>query len=78
MDVPEVGKFVIVRKRPGVIRSVTPIENTSEGRPNLGDVDYVDGYEHPQEDRLIWEREINANVLKVRDYPPIDDPASNP
>ncbi|OPY30649.1 MAG: ATP-dependent helicase HepA [Methanomassiliicoccales archaeon PtaU1.Bin030] len=78
MEVPEVGKYVIVRKRPGIIRNVVPIEDTSEGRLNLVEVDYVDGYEHPAEDRLIWERELNANVLKVLDNPAIDDPASRP
>jgi SNF2 family DNA or RNA helicase len=78
MEVPEVGKYVIVRKRPGIIRNVSPIEGSSEERVNLVEVDYIDGYEHPEEDRLIWERELNANVLKVLDYPNIDDPASRP
>jgi len=78
MEVPEVGKYVIVRRRPGIIRNVVPIEDTSEGRLNLVEVDYIDGYEHPDEDRLIWEREFNANVLKVIDNPAINDPSSRP
>lgn len=78
MEVPEVGKYVIVRKRPGLIRNIVPIEGASEGRLNLVEVDYIDGYEHPDEDTMVWEREVNASVLKVLDYPAIDDPNSRP
>lgn len=79
MRVPEIGQFVLVRRRPGIVRHRTEF---SEERTNqilhMVDLEYIDGYDHPQEDRIVWEREIGMKPYSVLDFPAINQSSNLP
>ena len=79
MAVPQTGQFVLVRRRPAMVRNQFPFNDDATGRElHVIDVEYIDGYEYPSEDRVIWEREIGAKAYKGLDYPEIENQQSRP
>jgi len=78
MDTPQAGQSVIVRNRPAVIRDVTAAPGPGPGgEMHVLEVEYLDGYGHPDREALIWEREVDARVLSALRLPKVDD-ASRP
>jgi len=70
MEIPEIGQIVLVRNRPAIIRNqVTFSEGSSGIQLHTLDLEYIDGYNHPTEDRIIWEREINAKSFSSLQFP---------
>ena len=79
MKVPEIGQFVRVRKRPAIVRNKVEFsEATTSKRLHMLDIEYFDGYDHPPEDRVVWEKEIGATPYSVLDFPNIDNPSNPP
>jgi hypothetical protein len=79
MDLPEVGRYVFVRKRPAIVRNVTTFsEDLTAKQMHFVDVEYIDDYDYPAEDKLIWEREVNAKLIPVLDFPEIEKATSQP
>ena len=62
--VPQCGQLVIVRSRPAIVIEVRHRQdpNTSESM-NYIQVEYIDGWNYPQDDSLVWEREAGARIL---------------
>jgi len=59
---PEHGQAVVVRGRPASVQAVRPHAN---GGPtvHLVDVEYLDGWDFPADDTVLWEVEVGARVL---------------
>jgi ERCC4-related helicase len=75
MDSPEVGKYVVIRKRPAVVRDVKTFSDGQSARlMHTVEVDYLDGLENPDHDRIVWEREIRPQLLPALDLPDIMAP----
>lgn len=70
MPAPEAGQLVVVRRRPAVVRSAIPAPS-KEGTRTLVHVEYIDGYDHPAEDKVIWEVEVGADRLKNAGWPKV-------
>ena len=69
---PEPGNAVSVRGRPATVQDVRPHSGNGEAC-HLVDVDYLDTWEFPAHDTLLWEREIDARVLPGTGWPRIGD-----
>ena len=69
---PEQGQLVLIRRRPATVRNKFLLTDpqTSETL-NLIDVEYVDGWNFPLEDRIVWEREVGARILSKVTLPDI-------
>jgi len=79
MKVPEIGQCVVVRNRPAIVRNKCESLGDREGsKIHLLDIEYLDGYNHPQEDRLIWEREISVRLFSIFDFPEISPTSLKP
>ena len=65
---PRVGMLATVRNRRGLISGVEPFDGGTDGRLHLVTVEYTDA-ESPSDDQLIWEREINTNLLEPTALP---------
>jgi len=78
-NVLEPGQLVIVRRRPAIVRHCT---RTTAKDPsdvlNIVDIDYIDGWDFPPDDRIIWEREIGAEIKSSIALPKIDEPSVKP
>jgi superfamily II DNA or RNA helicase len=71
-DIPQPGQAVLVRGRPATVRDVSPF--TGDGPAvHLVDVEYFDGIEFPAEDTVLWECELDAEVLSGGGLPRVDD-----
>jgi len=71
-SIPEIGQFTNIRKRPALVRNVETFKESRSGQDlHMIDVEYIDDYSYPPEDKLIWEREVGAKTLKILDYPDI-------
>ncbi|MBK8464930.1 MAG: DEAD/DEAH box helicase family protein [Chloracidobacterium sp.] len=57
-----------VRNRRGIISAVTPINDLNGESVHLVQIDYTDT-DSPVTDSLIWEREIQPNLLEARALP---------
>lgn len=67
-----------VRNRQGLISASEPFDGSEEGRFHLVTVEYLDG-ETPQEDQLIWEREVGTSLREPTALPNVSgDPAMPP
>ncbi len=74
MTAPEVGQYVLVRNRPAIIRNRIPFSDDRTGQQyNMYDIDYIDGLDYPSDDKILWEREINAKAFKAIDFPDISN-----
>ncbi len=70
--VPEIGQFTLIRKRPAIVRNLIPFqEPRSANELHMLDVEYIDGLDHPSEDKVIWEREVGAKSYSILDLPDI-------
>jgi hypothetical protein len=75
-QMPRVGNVANVRNRRGIITAVDEFDAKPEGRFHLVTVEYTDA-DGVADDRLIWEREPNAEVVppsalpKVSTVPPM-------
>ena len=77
--IPVAGQMVVVRNRPGVVRDVVAYGgNGSGGMLHLVELEYLDGWEHPGQESVLWEREVAPRVLDRRALPDIAAPASRP
>jgi ERCC4-related helicase len=75
--IPESGQAVLVRRRPAVVRDVEPSKNGPSTIHRV-EVEYLDGWNHPPEDNILWELERDAAILTRAGLPRIDDPQSQP
>lgn len=72
MRVPDIGQCVLVRKRPAVVRNKIQSPGNRDGvKTHLLDVDYLDSYNYPASDKIVWEREIGADIYALHDFPEI-------
>ena len=74
-DIPRAGQMVIIRERPAVVRDVVtwPLQSSSGvAQTHAVDIEYIDGWDFPASDRLIWERELGATVVSRSTMPQID------
>lgn len=70
---PRPGQAVVVRNRPGVVEDVTASPSSAEGKFHYTTVRYIDGWRHPERDRLLWEREPAAQVIDRLAWPDIEN-----
>jgi hypothetical protein len=79
LEIPSAGQMVVVRNRPGVVRDVAPYGgNGRSGVLHLVDLEYIDGWDHPAHESVLWEREVGPRVVSRLALPRIDDPVSRP
>ncbi len=72
MNVPEIGQCVLVRKRPAIVRNKVGSPGDRDGViTHLLELEYIDGYKHPSEETIVWEREINPQIYSVYEFPDI-------
>jgi superfamily II DNA or RNA helicase len=77
--IPVAGQMVVVRNRPGVVRDVFAYGgNGSGGALHLIELEYLDGWEHPGQESVLWEREVAPRVVSRLALPDIAAPASRP
>ena len=69
---PEPGHAVSLRGRPATVIDVRRHEN-GVGAFHLVDVEYLDHWEFPDGDCVVWERERDARVLAGAGWPRLDD-----
>lgn len=79
MVVPEIGQYVIIRRRPAIVRNQIPFQDGQSGHQHhFIDIEYIDGYDYPTEDRIIWELEINQRAFHSLDFPTVASPGTAP
>ena len=67
--IPKVGQTAIIRNRPAIIREVTESKTTEKEIIHGVLVEYIDGFTHPVEDFVLWEREIRTELLSNATIP---------
>jgi superfamily II DNA or RNA helicase len=69
---PQQGQLVSLRKRPAIVRDAQQkIDlNTSQVLDILR-VEYIDGWDFPTEDNILWQREVGARILSEVTLPDI-------
>jgi len=75
---PEPGQLIQVRNRPALVKNV--VSNEKDETPmNLVNIEYLDGYDHPDEDQILWEVEPTSAHLENAGWPDINrlDPDQN-
>lgn len=70
-QIPHIGQNVVVRNRPGIVKDIKKFESPADGVVNGIWIDYIDGYQNPERDFVIWERELNTSVFKSSSLPDI-------
>jgi len=56
--------MVMVRNRPGVVRDVVAYSgNGRAGALHLVDLEYIDGWGHPGQESVLWEREVAPRIV---------------
>src|SRR6266704_5687333 len=78
LAIPQAGQTVIVRNRPALVRSVDERSHPSMPATHEVQVEYIDGWSHPESDYLIWELERGARVVASLAIPRIDEPGNYP
>ncbi|MBU7017305.1 MAG: DEAD/DEAH box helicase family protein [Theionarchaea archaeon] len=77
--VPELGQLAMVRRRPALIREVTKFTDSfTKNTQHILNVEYIDGWNFPSEDTLIWEKEIDARIISHLTLPDVGSPNSQP
>lgn len=77
--IPTVGQMVIVRGRPAIVKDITPSKNSTNVEIfHAIDVQYIDGWLHPEKDLLIWEREYETEIVQGNMLPKIDNEDFSP
>ena len=63
--VPEQGQAVLVRGRPAAVRECIGHVDAATQEPfHVVDIEYIDGWDFPGEDRVVWEREWGTQILR--------------
>ena len=71
-NVPEIGQFTLIRKRPAVVRNLIPFQEPRSAKElHMLDIEYIDGLDNPSEDKVVWEREVGAKSYSILDLPDI-------
>lgn len=70
--IPHIGQMVIVRGRPGVAEEVNEYNGAEEVLHSV-EVRYIDGWNYPERDIVIWQREFEAQVQLGTLFPRIAD-----
>jgi ERCC4-related helicase len=78
ISIPQAGQTVIVRNRPALVRSVDERSDPNMPATHEVQVEYIDGWSHPDSDYLIWELERGARVVASLAIPRIDEPGQFP
>ena len=79
MKVPDIGQCVLVRNRPAIIRNKKESVGNRDGvKTHLLDIEYIDGYGHPSDDRIVWERETGAQFFPAYDFPELSSVRPDP
>ena len=73
--IPEPGHAVSVRGRPATVVEVRRHEDR-DGSCHLVEVEYLDTWDLPAQDTLIWERELDGRVMAGAGWPRLDDGAT--
>ncbi|CEN89110.1 SNF2-like protein [[Clostridium] sordellii] len=77
--IPTVGQMVIVRGRPAIVKDITPSKNSTNIELfHAVDVQYIDGWMHPEKDIVIWEIENEAKTVPGNMMPKIDNENFSP
>ena len=77
--IPTVGQMVIVRGRPAIVKDITQSKNSTNIELfHAVDVQYIDGWMHPEKDIVIWERENEAKTVPGNMMPEIDNENFSP
>ena len=63
-EIPKTGQMVVVRARPAVVRDVKAFAASDNVTSHSVQVEYLDGWQYPETDNLIWEREVRAQIIK--------------
>lgn len=72
--IPKIGQMVMVRSRAAIVKDVIPsTNNTNMEVFHAVEVQYIDGWMHPEKDTLIWEREYEVKIMPGNMLPKIDD-----
>src|SRR3954469_11170487 len=69
---PEPGQAVLVRGRPAAVRE-RPRHTGNDAAAHLVEIEYLDGWEFPAEDTVLWEAEIDARILQGGGLPRVGD-----
>lgn len=69
---PSMGQMVIVRDRPAIVEDINEYTALEEHIHAI-EVRYIDGWNYPENDILIWEREWNPKVIKGDLLPKVFD-----
>ena len=79
-SVPEPGQAVLVRGRPAAVRDrIEHVDAATRQTFHLVDVEYLDGWDFPGEDRVVWEREWKPAILRDAGLPRgLDDLSQRP
>jgi superfamily II DNA or RNA helicase len=76
---PELGQLVMVRRRPALIReSMQFVDNFTKITQHILNVEYIDGWNFPLEDTIIWEKEVDARIMSHITLPDVGSPALPP
>ena len=79
MKVPDIGQCVLVRNRPAIIRNKKESVGNRDGvKTHLLDIEYIDGYGHPSDDKIVWERETGAKFFPAYDFPELSSIKPDP
>ena len=72
LEIPSLGQMVIVRQRPAIVEDISEY-STADETLHAVEVRYIDGWNYPERDSLIWQREWNPKVIKGNMIPKIFD-----
>ncbi len=78
-EFPQQGQLVSIRKRPAIVRDARQKQdpNTSQAL-NILRVEYIDGWDFPAEDYILWQREVGARILSEVTLPNINSNPDSP
>ncbi|MDA2923348.1 DISARM system SNF2-like helicase DrmD [Acidobacteria bacterium AH-259-L09] len=69
--VPRIGMLATVRNRRGIVASVEPFDDPTEGRLHLVRVEYTDA-DGNLEDTIVWEREPKRELIEPTALPSVE------
>lgn len=70
---PRPGQLAVIRNRPALIRDVSSsAEQPTERQSHLVRVEYIDGWQYPEIETVVWEREVNPRILSTLSLPSVD------
>lgn len=76
---PQQGQLVLIRKRPAIVRDIHQTQDPSTSQIlNLIQVEYIDGWDFPAEDNILWQREISARIFSDVTLPNINGKPDSP